>query len=130
MKVIIPVNDNHTDKSSIASGFHNAEYVCIYDCINKTYEWLLTKDITSNSGKLAYTLKSLEISTVISRNMPLMALGVLTDSGLKVLKALGTNLFDNIELFQNNQLEPITAQTSLQISSCGGSCKSCNSNCN
>jgi predicted Fe-Mo cluster-binding NifX family protein len=129
MRVIIPVIDNKNGKNSIAAGFHNAEYVCIYDCASETYEWLPTKTITS-TGRLGLELKSKEIGTVISRDMPLMALGVFTDNGLKVLKALGTNLLNNIELFQKNQLEPITAQTSLEMSSCGGSCKSCNTKCN
>jgi len=130
MKVIIPVIDNKSGKNSIAPGFHNAEYVCIYDCKRETYEWLRTKDISSNAGIWGQELKNKEIGTVISTNMPLMALGVFTDNGLKVLKAFGTNLLDNIQMFRNNQLKPITAQSSLEMSGCGGSCQSCNTNCN
>lgn len=130
MKVIVPVIDNMSGKNSIAAGFHNAEYVCIYDCKCETFEWLRTKDISSNAGKLGQELKNKEIGTVISTNMPLMALGVFTDNGLKVLKAFGTNLFDNIQLFRNNQLQPITAQSSLEMSACSGSCQSCNTKCN
>lgn len=130
MKIIIPVIDNNSGKNSIAAGFHKAEYVCIYDCASETYDWLRTKDLTTDAGVFGQMLKSKEIETVISRDMPLMALGVFTDNGLKVLKALGTNLLNNIELFQKNQLEPITAQTSLEMSACGGSCKSCNTKCN
>jgi predicted Fe-Mo cluster-binding NifX family protein len=130
MKVIIPVIDNKSGKNSIATGFHNTEYVCIYDCISKTYEWMHTKDISSTSGKFGQVLKSLEIQIVISQSMPQMALGVFTDNGFKLLKALGTNLYKNIELFQKNQLEPITVQSSLEMSSCCGSCSSCNTHCN
>lgn len=39
-----------------------------------------------------------EQTTVISQNIPLMALGVFTDCGLKVLKSSGTNLQYNIEM--------------------------------
>ena len=130
MKIIIPVKDNQSGKNSIASGFHKTEYVCIYDCKSETYEWLHATEISSTTGKFGQELKNKEIGIVISRNMPLMALGVFTDNGLKVLKASGTNLMDNIEMFQKDELKPITAQSSLELSSCGGSCSSCNTHCN
>jgi predicted Fe-Mo cluster-binding NifX family protein len=130
MKVIIPVIDNQSGRNDIASGFHNAEYVCIYDCANTTCEWVRTKDISNNSGIFGQELINQNITTVISHSMPLMALGVFTDYGLKVLKSSGTNLQYNIELFQKNQLEAITAQTTLVMSACSGSCKSCKTTCN
>jgi predicted Fe-Mo cluster-binding NifX family protein len=130
MKVIIPVIDNQSGRNNIASGFHNAEYVCIYDCTNTTCEWVRTKDISNHSGIFGQELLSQNITTVISQSMPLMALGVFTDCGLKVLKSSGTNLQYNIELFQKNQLEAITAQTTLVMSACSGSCKSCKTTCN
>ena len=130
MKVIIPVIDNQSGRNNIASGFHNAEYVCIYDCANTTCEWVRTKDISNHSGILGQELINQNITTVISHSMPLMALGVFTDCGLKVLKSSGTNLQYNIKLFQNNQLEAITAQSALVMSACSGSCKSCKTTCN
>lgn len=130
MKVIIPVIDNQSGRNNIASGFHNAEYVCIYDCANTTCEWVRTKDISNQSGILGQELLSQNITTVISHSMPLMALGVFTGCGLKVLKSSGTNLQYNIKLFQNNQLEAITAQSTLVMSACSGSCKSCITTCN
>ena len=130
MKVIIPVIDNQSGRNNIASGFHNAEYVCIYDCANTTCEWVRTKDISNHSGIFGQELISQNITTVISHSMPLMALGVFTDCGLKVLKSSGTNLQYNIELFQNNQLEAITAKSTLVMSACSGSCKSCKTTCN
>ncbi len=130
MKVIIPVIDNQNGRNNIASGFHNAEYVCIYDCANTTCEWVRTKDISNQTGIFGQELISQNITTVISQSMPLMALGVFTDCGLKVLKSSGTDLHYNLELFQNNQLEAITAQSTLVMSACSGSCKSCKTTCN
>lgn len=130
MKVLIPVIDNESQKTRIASGFHNALCVCIFDCANETYQWLPTKELVAHAGTLEQELKRKKITTVISLNMPTMALGVFADSGLNVLQASGSDLSANIKKFQNNQLEPITVGSSAKGSACGGSCKSCTTNCN
>ena len=130
MKIIIPIIDNNRSKDNIAQGFHNAGYVCIYDCSSNTYEWLTINELAPNAGNLSLELKRRGIFTVISGYMSLMALGLFTESGLKVYKAESDSVQENIKLFLENKLPPLTTQSILGMSACIGSCNSCGSSCN
>src|SRR5665648_630874 len=87
MKIIIPVFDNNKAKNSIAGSFHNTDYACIYNCSMLSYEWIATQSIIKKESNLSTELKRNGISVVISKNMPLMALGFFTESGVTVYKA-------------------------------------------
>jgi len=127
MKIILPVTENGTSGRFIARGFHNAELACIYNCSNQTSEWLPTKSISQNAGNLGAELKRIGIGAVISYQMPLMALGFFTDSGLTVYKAESASIEENIRMFTENRLEPLTNATSKSGSACTSSCNSCSS---
>jgi predicted Fe-Mo cluster-binding NifX family protein len=127
MKIILPVSENKAYGRSIARGFHKADLACIYNCINQTSEWLPTKSIIQNADDLGDALKRIGIGAVISQQMPLMALGFFTDSGLTVYKAESENIEENIRMFIDNQLEPQTNTSSKYSSSCSSSCTSCSS---
>lgn len=129
MNIIIPVLNNNSSKFTIAKGFHNAEYSCIYNSDENTYKWIVTKEITKDSGNLSLGLKRNDIYTVISSNhIPRIVLGLFTDSGLTVYKAQSRSVLENIKLFIDNQLEPFSIQSTLNsISSCSSSCGSCSS---
>jgi len=131
MKVILPVLDNSEQKYNLAKGIINAAFLCVYDCENKTYEWLVTEELTNKPGNLSLALKRKSISTVICNQMPIIALGLFIESGLKVFHAHGDNLIENIKLFENKQLQPFTAVSALAIQACSsGACGSCKSSCN
>ena len=49
MKVILPVIDDGAKKESLADGFHNADYACVYDCEAKEYEWMPTTEISEKA---------------------------------------------------------------------------------
>jgi len=127
MKIILPVTDKN---KGIAPSFHNAELACIYNCTNQTYEWMTTKSIRSKSGDLAEELKNIGISAVISTQMPLMALGFFTESGLMVYKAASESIEENIRLFTANLLKPITNALAKSSADCSGSCSACKTSCN
>jgi len=127
MKIILPVTENKASGRSIARGFHNADLACIYNCSNQTSEWLPTKSISQNAGDLADALKIIGIGAVISNQMPLMALGFFTDSGLTVYKAESESIEENIRMFTENQLKPLTNATYKNSSACTSSCNSCSS---
>ena len=129
MKVIIPVIDNDHSKMRIAASFHNTEFACIYNCSNKNYEWVNTKKMSQNTGSLEMELMQNGITAVISNQMPLMALGFFTESGLTVFKAVSEDIEENIKLFISNQLTQITNTTAKSASSCSGACGSCNTIC-
>ena len=127
MKIILPVTENSTSGRSIARGFRNADLACIYTCNNQSSEWLPIKSISQNAGDLADALKRIGIGAVISFQMPLMALGFFTDTGLTVYKAESENIEENIRMFTENMLQPLTNATSKIGSACSSSCNSCSS---
>jgi predicted Fe-Mo cluster-binding NifX family protein len=127
MKIILPVTENNASERSIARGFRNASLACIYNCSNQTSEWLPTKSISQNVGNLGAELKRIGIGAVISYQMPLMALGFFTDSGLTVYKAESASIEENIRMFTENLLEPLTNAISKSDSACSSSCSSCSS---
>ena len=127
MKIILPVMENKASGRSIARGFYKADLACIYNCSNQTSEWLPTKSISQNAGDLGDALKRIGIGAVISYQMPLMALGFFTDSGLPVYKAESENIEENIRMFTENRLEPLTNAISKSDSVCSSSCSSCSS---
>jgi predicted Fe-Mo cluster-binding NifX family protein len=127
MKIILPVMENKASGRSIARGFYKADLACIYNCSNQTSEWLPTKSISQNAGDLGDALKRIGIGAVISYQMPLMALGFFTDSGLPVYKAESENIEENIRMFTENRLEPLTNAISKSDSACSSSCSSCSS---
>lgn len=127
MKIIIPIANTET-KKSIADSFHNTEFACIYNTADHSVEWVATKNMIRN-GNLETVLRENEISAVISKNMPLMALGFFTDSGLAVYQAESSNVDENLRMFLDNRLKPMTNATVKISSGCSGSCGSCHTTC-
>jgi predicted Fe-Mo cluster-binding NifX family protein len=118
MKIIIPVIDNDQNKNSIAQGFHKTDFVCIYDSVENSYHWHKKSDISKKDGNLCIQLKIKGIYTIITNEIELMTLSLFTDIGLKVYKSDGTNLVENIKLFESNQLKPFTLKTALGVINC------------
>jgi predicted Fe-Mo cluster-binding NifX family protein len=130
MKVILPVIDNDGARNMMAKGFHNARFACIYDCDTHDCEWVTAREISEKPGNLTLGLKRREIYTVISPQMPIMALGLFVESGLTVYKAIGSSVEENIRLFIENKLKTFPVRDAL-VSDCSGSCSSCRSvSCN
>lgn len=131
MKVLVPVINHSEAKNLLAESFHNAESVCIFDFSNQTYQWVQTKTLRGDYGNLAESLKSMGIDAVVSKSMPLMALGFFTDSELPVYMAVGDDLNENLQLFKSASLIQITNGIAKSFSECSGSCGSCSStSCN
>jgi predicted Fe-Mo cluster-binding NifX family protein len=129
MKIVIPVTEKCSSEQRIAESFHNSEYVCIYNNADHSFELILSRNISSNPGNLGTELKHLGVGAVISRQMPLMALGFFAESGLQVFQAKGEDIEENIRLFNLCQLPLLTAQLAKNTSPCNGSCGSCNTVC-
>ena len=129
MNIILPVIDNKSGKDEIAEGFHNAEHACIYNNTNNSFEWLAVKDITNEPGNLTLELKRKDIYTVISNHIMPMALALFIESGLKVYKARGKSVKENIKLFNENQLESFSFHVESDVSYCHTSCGPCSSSC-
>jgi len=125
MNIIIPVIDDNEGKYNMAKGFHNTEHVCIYNTLNSSYEWFKHKDISSIEENLSLSLKRKGIYTIITSQMPFLALRLFKESGLLVYKSKGKNLVENIELFLKKELEAFTPQ--IHFGSTNSACGSCHS---
>ena len=118
MKIIIPVIDNEQGKNLLAQGFHNTDYVCVYDSDEITFQWLEKKDISLKEGNLCIQLKLKGIHTIITSEIELMTLSLFTDSGLKIYKTEVGSVEENIKLFEANQLKLFTSKTAIGIINC------------
>lgn len=126
MKIMIPVNNVSEGKYDIAKGFINSDVACVYDCKNKTYEWLNNNELSANVGNLSLELKRRGIYTIISSHISIMALGLFVESGMNVYKAHGTDVLENIKLYEADQLETFTSALSMKHNGCSPvSCASC-----
>ncbi len=122
MKIIIPVTDNSEGNSIIVSGFHNTNFVCIYDSTANNYQWFNKKEISINEGNLSIQLKLKGISTIITSEIELMTLSLFNDVGLKVYKSETDSIEENIKLFELNQLTLFPVKSAIGVISCD--CKS------
>ncbi len=86
MNIIIPVIDDNEGKYSMAKGFHNTEHVCVYNTLNSSYEWFKNKDISNSEDTLSLSLKRKGIYTIITSQIPFLALRLFKESGLLVYK--------------------------------------------
>ena len=124
MNIIIPVTDNMEAKDILAPGFHNTEYVCIYESDNDSYKWFKKKDISKKEGNLSIELKRKGIYTIITSQIELMTLVLFNEMGLKVYKAKSTSIIENIKFFHNHQLELFTPKSAIGVLDCVSSCGS------
>ncbi|WP_346856825.1 NifB/NifX family molybdenum-iron cluster-binding protein [uncultured Draconibacterium sp.] len=127
MKVMLPIAEKKRGKETVARGFHNASYVCIYDSQSKSFDWMPVKEVSPNPGDFTKELQRMGINTVISGYLPPMALQIFARSGLEVFRARGTNVKENISYFIHNQLESFTTQAARETWGCNSSCGSCSS---
>ena len=118
MKIIIPVTDDSQGKNIIATGFHNTNFVCIYDSEEKNYQWLNKNEISVNEGNLCLQLKLRGISTIITSEIELMTLSLFTDVGLKVYKSNAGSVEQNIKLFELDQLNPFSFKSAIGVINC------------
>jgi predicted Fe-Mo cluster-binding NifX family protein len=133
MKVLIPVVNHKDEKNIICKEFDDAKYYCIYDSLNKTYEWEPVSSFTNKIGNISFALKRKGILSVIVRNMPIMAVHLFTEMGIKLYPAEGKYLYLNIELLNHNKLSTLFfdkgSKSDSETENCSTSCSSCNSGC-
>jgi predicted Fe-Mo cluster-binding NifX family protein len=127
MKILMPVKENNDQGRTIASGFHKAKFVCLYNSDDQSFEWFSPQIMCSNSENLSYELKRIGIEAVISCQMPMMALGFFAEIGIPVYNTETSDLDECIQLFSSNKLLQLTNATCKLQSSCGSSCSSCSS---
>ena len=128
---MLPVKDGLLHRFEMADGFHNIHFVCIYDSVSNSGEWLSAKEITETYDGLHDGLVDKNVFSIISKNISPMVLTMFRRNGIDVYKAESDDVLKNLGLFKNNQLEIFTLEESRQTQSCdSSSCSSCGSKCN
>lgn len=128
MKIMIPIEEDSSGLN-ISNSFRNAAYAMIYHSELQTFE-LIETEILKMENTFRQFLQTEQISAVISRSMPLMALNFFSGNGLLVCQAQSRAIDENIDLFLQNKLKRISTEAAQSAGNCAGSCKSCNTNCN
>lgn len=130
MKVMLPVVDDQQSKNVVAEGFHNINYVCVFDSEAEKYDWLTANQISETPGGLNSGLTEHGIFSVICLNIPPMVLIMFKRNGINVWKANGRDLDENLRLFQLSKLKAFSAEECRITQACSSnSCSSCSSNC-
>jgi predicted Fe-Mo cluster-binding NifX family protein len=129
MKVILPISERKEGAEIIAQGFHNAEFMCIYDSDAKTFEWKDAAEMISQSVDISKDFEEMGIDAVICGYLPPMVWQIFSRSRLLIFQPSGDSFSDNIKLFDNNKLELFSPEEAYDAwGSCSGSsCSSCNS---
>jgi len=126
MNIAIPIQDIKTNKNLIASGLNANGSICLYNIDTNIGNWLNTKDLAPNMGELLPALEALAVSVIITRQIHPMALKILANKGFNVYKAIGNQLEDNIQLYQNSKLDLYSHEAAMELATvCGGECTSC-----
>jgi predicted Fe-Mo cluster-binding NifX family protein len=97
---------------------HNTNFVCIYDTVEKNYQWLNKKEISIKDGNMCLNLKLKGILTIITSEIELMSLSLFIDAGLKVYKTKADNVEENIKMFESNQLTLFNLKAAIGIINC------------
>jgi predicted Fe-Mo cluster-binding NifX family protein len=114
----------------VAKGFHNIEYVCVFDSSTEVYKWFETNEIIETPGGLNSVLTENGIFSIISLNISPMVLTMFKRNGIEVWKAKGTDLRENLRLFELSELKIFTADECRFAQSCNSSsCLSYGSTC-
>lgn len=127
MKVLFPVVDSESNKEVLASGFHETKDICIYDSDTLAYQHFNIEEVGSSMRTLPKFLQELDVSSIISTHIRPLALQILERCGLKVYEASGTDVNENIALFQAGSLNLYSMLSSRELLACEGSCTSCSS---
>ncbi len=130
MNVAIPVVDKDRHKYNIANGFNSTGYLCIYSTENENFTWMDVSDLADNMGELLPALISRKVNNVITLHIHPMALHVLGNKGFHIYRSEGSNLIENVELFNKDQLPIYDIKTSYANTKiCGGECSVCSTEC-
>ena len=130
MKIAIPVIDNDLQRNYIAGSLSVVGSLCIYNTETQEGRWMKTLELAPNMGELLPALERNNISTVITRQVHPMALKVLVNRGIVVLKSVGDELDANLQFLSENALIPFDMEAAMKFATvCGGECSDCSTEC-
>ena len=128
MKILFPIVDRESNKEVLASGFHETKDICIFNSDTQESKHMNIDDLGRSMRSLPKALNDYNIASIICTEIRPMALHIFERCGLKVFKAVGTDVADNLERFRMGLLNEYSVHLSRELlSTCGSSCSSCSS---
>lgn len=125
MNVIIPVVNDCDFKQTIADGFNTSKHVCLYNSELKTMSWMDANHTINLEGNVVAELKRLNIKSVITSHIKMMALRLFKENGIKVYKSVGTDLEQNLRMFHTYELPNYSLFDAIGNGGCDSGCSSC-----
>lgn len=129
MKVLFPVTRQKDGHTIMDTSVYSAKQLCIYQSGEEKFEWLTPEALCANAGNLSLALRKHGISSVISAEMPLLALRLFEELGISVFKPEGDSLQENISLLLKQGLSKLTQHEAQPMFGCSSACSSCDSDC-
>jgi predicted Fe-Mo cluster-binding NifX family protein len=132
MKIGFPVLERNAQSIfEFDENLHNCKYFGIYRCSDAKIDILSIESINKEDEDmgLIHFLKSNNISSIISPQCHSMAGRLFQNYNIKVYKANGSNVVNNLKYLLDAQLECFNADTIIQ-KSCSSDCSQCSSTCN
>jgi predicted Fe-Mo cluster-binding NifX family protein len=128
MKTLIPISRSG-ENPQISTGFANAHLVCLFDTESNHMEWLPIDAVLPNPNNMGLYFRQKQVNNIITRYMSPLAINMLNELGIKVLRASTGNLNENISLFLESKLPHFSFQSIDNPTSCHGGCSACNTTC-
>jgi predicted Fe-Mo cluster-binding NifX family protein len=121
MKICIPVEANKGLESKPFGHFGSAPMFLVYDLESKELSEINNGDLGHEHGK-CQPIKALSgnvVDVVIAGGIGQGAIVKLNSMGIKVYKAQGNNIEENIKLFNENKLNEFSSNHTCSHDGCG-----------
>ena len=120
MRYIIPVVNIEELKFKIAETLNLNHHMCLYDIETDKMDWIQFSNITNWTEMF----REHNIDGIVTRNINVMALKLLTRNKFIILHTENDSVNDTIKSLCNNELKIFTEEN-ISSDSCSGTCTTC-----
>ncbi len=127
MKIAFPL----LNEKELAIDFVHSDYIGIYDDVEGRIELISISGIEKKVGITLFfdTMTGQGLKSVVSPYYSYMTLRVFKENKIETLKAISSNLDENIRFFKDRSLKPFSTYESLLIGECAKDCSGCGTSC-
>jgi len=127
MKIAFPL----LNEKELAIDFVHSHYIGIYDDVEGKTELISLSETEKRVGNTLFfdTMINHDLKSVASPYYSYMTLRVFRENEIETLKAVSSNLDENIRYFRENSLKPFDIYESFPMNECSKSCSSCGTSC-
>jgi predicted Fe-Mo cluster-binding NifX family protein len=127
MKIAFPL----LNEKELAIDFVHSSYIGIYDDTDSKTNLIPLSGLEKNLGITLFfdAITNQGLKSVASPYYSFMSLRVFKENNIETLKAISTNLDENIRHFKSMSLKPFDTYESMLGGECAKDCKSCGTSC-